>query len=63
VPVLEILVLALTIPGAIAAVGDLWTRRQVARRDPQTGTTGLDVSLRFSIRRTREPRPNRAGSG
>jgi hypothetical protein len=51
-PMLEIAALALSIPGAIDALADLWTRNAVARAPVRKrSTTRLDVDLHVSIRR------------
>jgi hypothetical protein len=50
-PVLEVLALALAIPGAIAALGDLRTRCGTARRVAHSSTTRLEIDVRVRIRR------------
>jgi hypothetical protein len=49
---LELLGLALAMPGAVDALRDLWARRAVARRAAPPSTTRLDIDLRVRIRRS-----------
>jgi hypothetical protein len=51
-PVLEVLALALAIPGAIAALGELWARCGATRRDGQSAPTRFDIDVHVRIRRT-----------
>jgi hypothetical protein len=48
---LELLGLALAMPGAVDALSDLWTRRAVARLATRPPTTRFDIDLRVSIHR------------
>ncbi|HEX4467600.1 MAG TPA: hypothetical protein VH025_10470 [Solirubrobacteraceae bacterium] len=51
-PLLEVLALALAIPGAIAALGELWARSGSARHDAQSGPTRFDIDVHVRIRRS-----------
>jgi hypothetical protein len=57
-PVLELLVVIVAIPGAIEALCNLWTLRPVGRHGQRLTTTELAINLSFSIHRTRARRSN-----
>jgi hypothetical protein len=48
---LELLGLALAMPGAVDALSDLWARRAVARHAARPSRTRLDIDLHVSIHR------------
>jgi len=48
---LELLGLILAVPGAIAALVEIWARRAAAHRPSRTHTRRLDIDLHLSIRR------------
>jgi hypothetical protein len=49
---LEVLGLILAVPGAIAALVEIWARRAASRRPSRTHTRRLDIDLHLSIRRS-----------
>jgi len=51
VGLLELLGLALAMPGAVDALRDLWAGRAIARHAASTPTTRFDIDLHVSIRR------------
>jgi hypothetical protein len=51
VGLLNLLALAIAMPGAIDALADLWARRDLARHAARRRTTRLDIDLHVSIRR------------
>jgi hypothetical protein len=52
VGLLNLLALAIAMPGAIDALADLLARRDLARQVAQRRTTRLDIDLHVSIRRS-----------
>lgn len=51
-PLLELLGLALAMPGAVDALRDLWAGRAIARDAARPPTTRFDIDLHVSIRRS-----------
>jgi hypothetical protein len=51
VRVLEVLGIVLAVPGAIAALWDLWVRHVLAWHVRRGGWTQLDIHIRFRIHR------------
>lgn len=50
-PLLELLGVALAMPGAVDALCDLWARRAIARDATRPIATRLDIDLHVSLRR------------
>jgi len=51
VPALELLALVLAIPGALAALHDLFARAPARSRAARPRTTELDITVRLRVRR------------
>jgi uncharacterized membrane protein len=49
---LEVLGLIVAVPGAIAALVEIWARRAVAHRPSRTHARRLDIDLHLRIRRS-----------